>query len=102
VIGYARSVEWLTSGRRLGAEEALAIGLVGQVVEPDELLPKAKDLASRLAAWPGEGVGATKRLLQESLSSSLQSQLERELQVQAYSASTPAYIEAMEVFLNRS
>ncbi len=101
ILGYARALEWLVSGRRLDAEEALAIGLVSEVVEPDDLLPRARELASTLAAWPGEGVGATKRLLQQSLGSTLEDQFEREVQVQAYAASTPAYLAAMEAFLEK-
>ncbi len=101
IVGEAKALEWMISGRRLDAEEALAIGLVSEVTGPDELLPRARELAAQLAAWPGEGVGATKRLIQQSLRSSLVDQLEREVQVQAYAASTPAYLEAMEQFLSR-
>jgi 2-(1,2-epoxy-1,2-dihydrophenyl)acetyl-CoA isomerase len=99
IIGYARSLEWLVSGRPLRAPEALEIGLVSEVVEPDELLDRVAEVARSLAAWPGEGVGATKRLLQQGLESSLEDQMEREVQVQAHAASTEAYKAAMEAFL---
>jgi 2-(1,2-epoxy-1,2-dihydrophenyl)acetyl-CoA isomerase len=102
IIGYSVSLEWLISGRRIGADEALDIGLVSEVTEPDDLLDRAQALGRKLAAWPGEGVGATKRLIQQSLDSSLEDQLEREVQVQAYAASTPAYLDAMEAFLAKA
>lgn len=101
ILGYSRALEWLISGNRLDAEQALAIGLVSEVVEPEELLPRARELAQALAAWPGEGVGATKRLLQQSLANTLEEQFEREVQVQAHAASTPAYLAAMEAFLEK-
>jgi 2-(1,2-epoxy-1,2-dihydrophenyl)acetyl-CoA isomerase len=102
IIGYSRSLEWLISGRRIGADEALDIGLVSEVTEPDDLVERAQALGRKLAAWPGEGAGATKRLIQQSLGSSLEDQLEREVQVQAYAASTPAYLGAMEAFLAKA
>ncbi|MBN9622666.1 MAG: enoyl-CoA hydratase/isomerase family protein [Actinobacteria bacterium] len=101
IIGEAKALEWMITGRRVDAEEALAIGLVSEVVEPDRLLSRARELAAQLAAWPGEGVGATKRLIRQSLGSTLAEHLEREVQVQAYAASTPAYLDAMEKFLSR-
>ncbi|MBS1895549.1 MAG: enoyl-CoA hydratase/isomerase family protein [Actinobacteria bacterium] len=101
IIGEAKALEWMISGRRIDAEEALAIGLVSEVVEPDDLLTRAQGVATQLAAWPGDGVGTTKRLIQRSLRSSLADHLELEVQVQAYAASTPAYLEAMEEFLSR-
>lgn len=101
IVGEAKALEWMISGRRLEAEEALTIGLVSEVVEPDQLLSRAREIASQLAAWPGEGVGATKRLIRQGFRSSLADHLEREVQVQAYAASTPAYLEAMEEFLSR-
>ncbi len=101
IVGEAKALEWMISGRRIEAEEALAIGLVSEVVEPDQLLSRAREVALRLAAWPGGGVGATKRLIQQGLGSTLADHLEREVQVQAYAASTPAYLDAMEKFLSR-
>ncbi|HEU4598406.1 MAG TPA: enoyl-CoA hydratase-related protein, partial [Solirubrobacterales bacterium] len=83
VLGYSRALEWLVSGRRLDAAAALEIGLVSEVSAPDALVDRAAELARSLAAWPGEGVGATKRLLQQALGSTLEDQLEREVQVQA-------------------
>jgi 2-(1,2-epoxy-1,2-dihydrophenyl)acetyl-CoA isomerase len=95
IIGEAKALEWMISGRRIEA------GLVSEVVEPDQLLSRAREIAAKLAGWPGEGVGATKRLIQQGLGSTLANHLEREVQVQAYAASTPAYLDAMEEFLSR-
>lgn len=100
IVGEAKALEWMITGRPLGAEEAVAVGLVSEVVDPEELLARARTLAGQLASWPGEGVGMTKRLIRQSLRSSLVDQLEREAQVQGYAASTPAYLEAMEQFLS--
>ncbi|MBP2472747.1 enoyl-CoA hydratase/carnithine racemase [Crossiella equi] len=53
-VGYARAAEMCLTGRRIGAEEALRIGLVNKVVPADGLDGAVKDLvASLLAPMPG-------------------------------------------------
>lgn len=50
LVGTGVASDLLLSGRVFGPEEALAIGLVNRVVEPDELLPATLDYARDLAA----------------------------------------------------
>ena len=52
LLGTARAFEWMTSGRRLGAVEALEWGLVSEVVEDDRLAERAAERAAELAAMP--------------------------------------------------
>jgi enoyl-CoA hydratase len=53
LVGPARALEWLYSGRFVEAEEALALGYVSRVVAPEECLPAARELArSFLAGSP--------------------------------------------------
>ena len=42
--GKGRAMELLMSGRMIGAQEAKTIGIVNEVVAPDELLPKVKEI----------------------------------------------------------
>jgi enoyl-CoA hydratase/carnithine racemase len=48
-VGINQAMEWATTGRVFGAEEALAGGLVRSVHEPDELLPAAYALGREIA-----------------------------------------------------
>jgi len=64
-IGPHRAKEMALTGRFVGAEEALAWGLVNRVVPPDDLLPAAQALARELLANPPAGVAAYKRLLDD-------------------------------------
>ncbi len=48
VVGINQAMEWVATGRVFGAEEARAGGLVSQVLEPDELLPRARELAREI------------------------------------------------------
>jgi enoyl-CoA hydratase/carnithine racemase len=50
LVGISQAAEWVYTGRVFSAEEALAGGLVSRVVEPDALLPTARELAARSPA----------------------------------------------------
>jgi enoyl-CoA hydratase/carnithine racemase len=49
VVGINRAMEWVATGRVFDAREALAGGLVSELLPPDELLPRALELALEIA-----------------------------------------------------
>jgi enoyl-CoA hydratase/carnithine racemase len=49
VVGINRAMEWVATGRVFEAEEALRGGLVSELLEPDALLPRARELALEIA-----------------------------------------------------
>jgi enoyl-CoA hydratase/carnithine racemase len=57
---------FLLTGQMVDAVEAQRLGLVSQVVPPDQLLPEARRLAGRLAALPPEAVRQMKRAINRS------------------------------------
>src|SRR5205814_907569 len=73
-----RAVELTITNRVLSAAEALDWGVVTMVVPDDQVESEAGSLVARLAAGPTRAFGRAKRLLQESLGSSLESHLARE------------------------
>src|SRR5271154_2454742 len=52
LVGAAKARELYFLSERVSAEEALRLGLVNWVVEPDELVAKTGEIARRLAAGP--------------------------------------------------
>jgi enoyl-CoA hydratase/carnithine racemase len=50
LVGMGHALDWMVSGRAFGADEALASGLVHSVYEPEQLMPKAYQLAQAIAA----------------------------------------------------
>lgn len=94
LLGYGRAFEWLATGRTVEPPEALAWGLVNEVVPAEHLLPRAVQLAEQLAAMPGDAVGLTKRLLSHGLHHTLPSLLDEEARLQAIAADAPGRAEA--------
>ncbi|WP_181779451.1 enoyl-CoA hydratase/isomerase family protein [Pseudonocardia pini] len=67
LVGREKAAELLFTGEVISAEEAGRIGLVGRVVDDEELLPTALDLARRVATNPPLAVAALKEGLREAL-----------------------------------
>ena len=101
LLGTARAFEWLTTGRRLAAEEARGWGLVNEVVPADELARRAQEVAELFAAMPTRAVGQTKRLLDAAESSTFEEQLELEARSQAELTRTPDFTEGVAAFLEK-
>src|SRR5258707_153262 len=61
LIGASRSHELMLTGRRVRADEALAIGLVADVVDGERLLDRALEAAEQIAEWSPWGIRLTKQ-----------------------------------------
>ena len=49
IVGMGKAAEWILTGRVFGAQEALAHGLVTEVLPPDALIPRAREIALEIA-----------------------------------------------------
>ncbi len=71
LIGVSRAKELIFTGRQVGAEEALAIGLVNRVVAPDFVLEAALAWAAELAGGPLAAHGLAKAAVDRGLEGTL-------------------------------
>jgi enoyl-CoA hydratase len=60
VVGFARAMELIISGRRIDVREAERIGLVNEVVATGQALARAQELARQIAALPQGAIRSDK------------------------------------------
>jgi enoyl-CoA hydratase/carnithine racemase len=101
VIGWSKAAEMALTGDMIDAKDALACGLVSQVVPDAELMDAARALARRIAANPPHAVRMTKRLLWEGRRGDLASLLEMAAAMQATAHTTNDHAEAVDAFLTK-
>ncbi|HEY7608349.1 MAG TPA: crotonase/enoyl-CoA hydratase family protein [Alphaproteobacteria bacterium] len=100
-IGYQIAAEMTFTGRLVGAEEALAKGLVLKVVPPEKLMAEAKALAAVIASKPPRAVRQAKRLLRAGEAMDLANFLEMAAANQALAHTTADHIEAVKAFVEK-
>jgi 2-(1,2-epoxy-1,2-dihydrophenyl)acetyl-CoA isomerase len=101
LLGFARAFEWMVSNRRLGADEALAWGLVSEVAPADAFEARVAELAQSYAGLPTRGVAMTKQLFDHAYTASLDEQLELEAALQQAATGTEDFAEGVQAFLEK-
>lgn len=101
LVGLCRAKELVFFGDDLSAEQAAQWGLVNRVVAPAELESTARQWAERLAQGPTVALGLSKRLLNRSLESDLDTALEEEALAQTIVAQSEDMQEGVRSFLER-
>jgi len=101
VVGFSKAAELTLTGETIGAQEALRIGLVSQVVPDAELLAAARALAAKIARNPPHAVRMAKRLLWEAQETDLRALLEMSAAMQAVAHATSDNAEAIDAFLEK-
>jgi len=101
LVGCQRAAEMTLTGRLLKAYEALQLGLFLEVVEPEELLKSAGELAARIAEKPPQAVRLTKRLMKLAQRTELPDFLDLCASFQAMAHHTADHREAVSAFLEK-
>jgi enoyl-CoA hydratase len=96
-----RAKEFILLGDRLSAADALSLGLANRVVPKGESLPKALELAERMAALPPQSLRETKALLNRALSRAVDSWLDGALARETESFEEPAFRANLERMLRK-
>ena len=101
IVGPGRARELLLLCERIGAEQALAMGLVTQVVAPEDLADAARAFATRLANGPSVAFAYMKDNLDEALGISHVEAIEREADRVVKTNSTADHKEAVAAFAEK-
>ena len=100
-VGLSKAMEMAFTGDPVPAQEALACGLVSQVVPHDELMPAARALAQRIVRNPGNILRMTKRLIREGQTTTLDNLLQLSASMQVIAHKSPQHWEAVNAFLEK-
>ncbi len=100
MIGWRRAMELSLLAERLPAEKALDWGLVSRVVDDDQLMPEALNIANRLANGP-KSLGMIREAYWESPGNSMAEQLQLEADLQARAGQTADHREGVRAFLEK-
>jgi 2-(1,2-epoxy-1,2-dihydrophenyl)acetyl-CoA isomerase len=101
LIGLRRTQELMLTNRRLSAEEALEWGLINRVVDDEALMEEAEELARNLASGATRAYGAVKKMLTETFTNPLETQMELEARAIAKMAQTPDGREGIDAFVGK-
>jgi 2-(1,2-epoxy-1,2-dihydrophenyl)acetyl-CoA isomerase len=98
LVGRGLALEIAYTGRAVGAEEAVRIGLANQMVPHEELAARAAELGQVLAARPTRALGLTKRAIDHAMHVDLEAALDYEAYTQEIAAATQDFAEGVSAF----
>lgn len=101
LVGMRKAFELATLGERIGAAQALELGLINRVVTGGELDEVVQEMAARYAAAPPIAIGLMKRMLNRSYPASLDQMLELERECQEFAGNTHDYQEGVAAFVEK-
>ncbi|MGK2943039.1 MAG: crotonase/enoyl-CoA hydratase family protein [Immundisolibacter sp.] len=100
-LGHQRAAELTFTGRLVNADEALSIGIVLEVLAPEALMARARELAAQIAAKPPQALRIGKRLLRAGQHMDLKPFLDYCAALQAACHGTEDHAEALSAFFDK-
>lgn len=100
-VGMARAMGLALLAEPLSADDALAWGLIWDVVDDDALIEAATALGRTLASGPTAGFAAIKEAMNRSLDNTLDDQLDLERDLQRRAGTTHDYGEGVRAFMDK-
>ena len=101
LIGFQRASALMMLGDKVTAEEALKMGMIYKIYPVSFFAEEIMTLATTLAQMPTKALGLTKRLLNQSLTNSLEQQLALESDLQIEASSSNDYNEGVNAFVEK-
>ena len=100
-VGEKHARDLLLTGRIIGVEEALRMGLINEVVPADRLMTRARELAAQIMENSPTSLVLTKRLLSEHARAELDQQIEAAVRENAAIRATKNFREGVTSFLEK-
>lgn len=100
-VGHKIARDLLMTGRLFDAAEAHRYGLVNEVVEPERLMARARELAAQLLELSPSSVRLTKKLVNGFLQRALDEQMAQAIEDNARIRTTPDFREGVTAFLEK-
>ena len=100
-LGGSRAAYLLLTGRLIGAEEALRIGLAHEVVAPEQIWARSSHIAAECGESAPEALGMTKKMLNETIGDHLQTLLAAGAALSSAARTTEAAKEGLAAFLEK-
>lgn len=100
-VGEKQARDLLLTGRIFGAEEAARLGLVNEVVAPENLMARARELAALLMENSPTSLRATKKLLTDHARAEIDVQIEAAVRENAAIRNTADFREGISSFLEK-
>jgi enoyl-CoA hydratase len=101
LVGEGKAMELVLTGDPIGAEEALRIGLVNQVVAPEELMSAARALADKICSKGGVAVRYCMEAVHKGLQGTLAEGLNLEANLFGLCCATEDKAEGTKAFLEK-
>jgi methylglutaconyl-CoA hydratase len=100
-VAEKKARDLLLTGRIFGAEEALKLGLINEIIGSEQLMTRGKELAAQLIENSAASLRATKLLLNEHARKELDEQIEAAIRENAAIRSTADFREGISAFLEK-
>lgn len=101
IIGLGRATEMAITNELIDAPTAVQWGLVNRLFSANELMPRTREFAIRLAQAPTKSIGLTKRALNRAFSGDLEGALEYEAQLQEIAGRSADHLEGVKAFTEK-
>jgi len=101
LVGLGRALEIAMTGRDVGAEEAVSIGLANRIIPKEQLMEETMAFAKKLAEGPTVAIGLIKKAIYRGMEADLEEVLEMEAQFQEKAGRTLDFLEGVQAFVEK-
>lgn len=101
IVGWSKAAELLFTARTLNADEALAAGLVSEVVMADDLASRARSIAVEIAVNAPLAVRAAKRLMRHAMTEDFEDHVQRQYLALLPLFGSKDFQEALSAFMDK-